>query len=167
MQPLPIVKHLDILEGHGRHLFARAPTPAMHPLVLKAIEPALGRRIIPAATLAAHRANHAVFSELVLKHMAGVLAAPVFVMHHAGHRLSAEPCHRQRIRHDVRRHARFQRPADHFAVEQVEHDSQVQPTFIRPQVGDVGCPYLIWAQQVRSCDPAGLVQSAAYVSSPS
>lgn len=41
MQPLPVVKHLDILECHGR----RAPAPALHSLVLEIVEPALSRRI--------------------------------------------------------------------------------------------------------------------------
>jgi hypothetical protein len=77
MQPLPVVKHLDVLEGRGRHVLARREAPAMHPLVLEAVEPTLGRRIVPTVSLAAHRAGHALFSELVLKCMAGVLAAPV------------------------------------------------------------------------------------------
>ena len=49
----------------------------------------------------------------------------------------------KRVGHDVRRHARFQRPTDDFTVEQVEHDGQVQPAFIRPQVRDVRCPNLV------------------------
>ena len=121
MQPTPVVKHLDILEGR-RHCFARHKAPPMHSLVLEAVEPALGRRIVPAVTLAAHRASHAVVSEFVLKRRAGVLAAPVGVVQHPRHRLAAEPRHRQRIRHDVRCQARFQRPADHFAVEQIKHN---------------------------------------------
>ena len=43
-----------------------------------------------------------------------------------------EPGHGLRVGHDVRRHARLQRTADDFAVEQVERDGQVQAAFIRP-----------------------------------
>ncbi len=75
--------------------------------------------------------------------MAGVLAAPVGVMHQPCCWAFPEPSHGQRIRHDVRRHARLQRPADDFAVEQVEHNGQVQPAFISPQIGDVRRPHLI------------------------
>lgn len=134
MQPTPVVKHLDVLEGRGRHLFMRAPAPAMHLLVLEAVEPTLGRRIVPAVTTARHRAGHAVFNELVLKVFAGVLAASVGVVQHTRRGLSPEPCHRQRVRR-CQPHARFERPAHHLAVEQVEHDGQVQPAFVRPQVG--------------------------------
>jgi len=92
----------------------------------------------------------------VLEGLAGVLATTIRVMHQPHCRFPPEPRHRQRVRHDVRRHAGFQRPAHHFAVEQVEHDRQIEPAFIRPQIGDVGCPRLIWGgwrevqiQQVR------------------
>ena len=40
MQPLPVVKHLDVLEGRGRHVLARREAPAMHALILEAVEPA-------------------------------------------------------------------------------------------------------------------------------
>jgi hypothetical protein len=43
----------------------------MHPLVLEAVEPALGRRVVPAAPFPAHRVDPAVRLELVLKGMAG------------------------------------------------------------------------------------------------
>lgn len=55
----------------------------------------------------------------------------------------AEPSHAQRISQDVRRYAQLQRPANDFPFEQVRHDGQVQPAFIRPQVGYVRHPGLI------------------------
>ena len=72
--------------------------------------------------------------------MAGVLATPVGVVQQPRRRFLAEPGHGQRIRHDVCRHAWLERPANDFAVEQVEHDGQIQPTLIRPQVSDVRRP---------------------------
>lgn len=84
------------------------------------------------------------FPEPVLKGMAGVLATPVGMVHQTRCRLPAEPGHGQRIRRDVRRQAWLERPTHHLAVEQVEHDSQVEPAFIGPQVGNVGCSNLIW-----------------------
>ena len=143
MQALAVVEHLDVLEGRGLHRSRVAEALPVDPLILEAVEPALGRRVIPAVPLAAHRADHAVFLQLVLEGVAGVLAAPVGVMHQPRGRLPAEPGHGQRIGHDVRRHARFQRPADDLAVEQIQHDGQVEPAFIGPQVGDVGRPDLI------------------------
>ncbi len=95
----------------------RGVANAMHTLVLEAVEPALRRCVIPAIPLSAHRAGHAVFLEFVLKRLAGVLAAPVRVVQHARRWLLAEPGHAQRVDHDVRCHARLERPADDFAVE--------------------------------------------------
>lgn len=73
----------------------RREAPAMHALILEAVEPAFGRRIVPTVSPATHRTRHAVFSEFVLKRMAGVLAAPVGVVQHARRWLSPEPRHRQ------------------------------------------------------------------------
>ena len=56
---------------------------AMHRLVLEAVEPALGRRVVPAVPFPAHRADPAVRLELVLKGMAGVWATPVGRVHQA------------------------------------------------------------------------------------
>ena len=81
--------------------------------------------------------------ELVLKSTTGVLAAAVRMMHQARRRTLPETGHRQRVSHDIRRHARLQRPTYDFPVEQVEHDRQIQPALVRPQVGDVRCPDLI------------------------
>ena len=142
MQPFPVVEGLDVLEAGRRHLGTRREAYAMHPLVLEAVEPALRRGVIPAVALAAHRADHAELGELVLKGMTGILASPVGVVHQPRRWFPAEPRHGQRIRHDVRRHAGFQRPAHHFAVEQVEHNGQIQPALVCPQVGDVGGPDL-------------------------
>ena len=75
--------------------------------------------------------------------MAGVLAAPVGVVHQPRCRTLPEPGHGQRIRYDVRRHARLLRPANNFAVEQIEHDGQVEPALMGPQVGDIRRPDLI------------------------
>jgi hypothetical protein len=81
MLPFSVVKDLDVFKG-GRLDFGMSRVAnTMHPLVLEAVEPALRRRVIPAVPLPAHRAGHAVGLELVLKDMAGVLAAPVGVVH--------------------------------------------------------------------------------------
>ena len=61
MLPLAVVEHLDVLEAGGLHVGMGGIPNAMHPLVLEAVEPALGRGIVPAVALPAHRARHAVF----------------------------------------------------------------------------------------------------------
>src|SRR3972149_9028112 len=72
----PVVEHLDVLEQVSDDFLAGGVACAVDPLILEAVEEAFGRRIIPAVTLAAHRADHAVLGELGLEHEAGVLAAP-------------------------------------------------------------------------------------------
>ena len=75
--------------------------------------------------------------------MAGVLATTIRMMHDASVWSAAKPGHRQCVRHDIGRHARLERPANHFPVEQVQNDSQIQPTLVGLQVRDVRCPDLI------------------------
>lgn len=44
--------------------------------------------------------------------------------------------------------ARLHRPADDLAREKIEHDSQVQPTLVGPDVGDVGDPRLVGLRDI-------------------
>lgn len=97
----------------------------MYPLVLEAIKPALGRCVVPAVFLATHQADHAVFLQLGMKDVAGILAASVGVVNQSSRRFSPEPRHRQRINHDICRHVRLERPAHHLAVEQIEYDCRI------------------------------------------
>ena len=80
MLPLPVVEDLNVLEAGGLHVGMSGVANPMHPLVFEAVELTLRWRVIPAVPLPAHRARHAERLELVLKGMAGVLAAPVGVM---------------------------------------------------------------------------------------
>ena len=75
--------------------------------------------------------------------MARILTSPVGVMNQARRWSAAKPRHGQCIGHNVSHHARFQRPPNRFPVEQIKHDGQVQPAFIRPQIGDVRSTYLV------------------------
>ncbi len=143
MLPFTIIEDFDVLEAASLHVGVGSVANAMYPPVLEAVEPAFRRRVIPAVSLAAHRADHAVHLELVLKVMAGVLATPVGVVHQSRCWTLAEPGDGQCIGHDIRSHPRLERPAHNFAVEQVEHDGQVQPAFVSPQVGNVRRPGLV------------------------
>ena len=75
----PVVKHLDVVEHIGLRLVARTGAPPMHPLVLQAVEEALGGGVVPAVALATHGAGHSVLGEFGLERMASVLAAPIGV----------------------------------------------------------------------------------------
>ena len=80
----------------------------MDSLVCETGAPALGWCGIQTIPLATHGADHAVFPQCVLEGLAGVLAAPIRVVYQSPCRFPAEARHRQRVRHDVRRHAGLQ-----------------------------------------------------------
>lgn len=73
MTTTPVVKHLDVIEQIGARFIVRGVTRAVYAFVLQAVEEAFRRRVVPAVTLAAHRAGHAELDQLVLEHVAGVL----------------------------------------------------------------------------------------------
>src|SRR3990172_8746190 len=75
-----VVEPLDVVEHVSRSRLPGGVPGAMHPLVLQAVEEALGGRVIPAVALAAHGTDHAVAGELLLEGLAGVLAAPIGVV---------------------------------------------------------------------------------------
>ena len=119
------VEHLDVFEGHGLHFLPRLELFAIHPLVLEAAEPAFRRRVIPTISTARHRAGHAVLRQLCLEHVAGILAATIRVMHQRGRRPPPEPCHSQRIGHDVRCPDLIRCKWCEIALQQVWRDRQV------------------------------------------
>ena len=51
--------------------------------------------------------------------------------------------HDQRVCHELRGHSGLHRPADDSPRVQVEHRGDVQPAFRRPEVGEVGDPFLV------------------------
>ena len=116
---------------------------ALHSFVLEAVEPAFGRRVVPAVAFPTHRADPTVFPELVLKGMAGVRAPPVGVMHQAWSRALSEPGQDPCIGHDVCRHARFEGSAHDLSGEPIENDGQGEPAFIDPQGRDIRRPDLV------------------------
>ena len=76
----PVVEDLDVLKAGSLHVGMSGMANTMNSLVFEAVEPTLCWCIVPTVPLATHRAGHAVFLELLLKGVAGVLAAPVRVI---------------------------------------------------------------------------------------
>lgn len=143
MLSFPVVKHFDIFKGYASDLVPCLESIAKDPLVFETVEPAFRGRVVPAVPLATHRANHSIFRQQRLKGMARILTSPVGVMDQACRWSATKPRHGQCIGHDVSSHTRFQRPSNHLPVEQIKHNGQVQPAFIRPQIGDVSRPDLV------------------------
>ena len=113
---LAVVERLDVIEGVGNGFYPAFVADAMHPLIIEAVEEALGRRVIPTVLLAAHRAGHPECFQPCPKGVAGVPASPVGVIEQSGCWLPAEPCYGQGIDDDIGSHLLPERPTDDFPV---------------------------------------------------
>ncbi len=69
----PVMERLDGIEQISLRSGPRNVASTMPPLALQAVDDALGRRVFPAISLAAHRADHPALSRPCLKGMARVL----------------------------------------------------------------------------------------------
>src|ERR1700674_1230130 len=99
----------------------------MHALVLQAVEKTFAGRVIPAISFAAHRREHSVRGELLLKIVAAILAAAIRVMNQPRRRAPTEPCHAQGVDHQLLGHPLAHRPAYDLPGVQIENDRQIQP----------------------------------------
>ena len=97
----------------------------MHQFGLQGMEKAFHRRIVPAVSLAAHRADDAVLGEPFLVSAGGILAAAVGVVHQTGQRAAALERHVQGSQRQLLGHLFVHRPTDHLAGKEVEHDGQI------------------------------------------
>src|SRR5579863_5275777 len=79
-------------------------------------------------------------AQQLLIFLAGVLAAAVRVMQHGARRLAPLKRHPERVQHQPSFQPLAQRPSDHPARKQVQHNRQVQPALKRPQISDVADP---------------------------
>ena len=74
---------------------------------------------------------------------AGELGALIGMHHDLPSGLSSPNSHQQSLQSQVLGHSGLRRPADHAAREQVDEDTQIQPTLVGLDMGDVGYPDLI------------------------
>jgi hypothetical protein len=59
-------------------------------------------------------------------------------------RLAAPPDrHDQRVGHELRRHGAAHGPADNAARKQVDDHRDIEPTLGRPDIGEIGHPFLV------------------------
>jgi hypothetical protein len=59
-------------------------------------------------------------------------------------RLALADSHRQRLVHEFRTHMIGQRTSHHSPRTQIEHHSEIQPTFACRKIGNISHIYLIW-----------------------
>ncbi len=82
-------------------------------------------------------------SEQPLELLAGVLAAAIGVMQQRIRFASTPDRHHQGIGDELGCHLCAHRPTDDASREQIDHRSDVEPTFRRPHVGEVCNPFAI------------------------
>lgn len=78
-----------------------------------------------------------------LKVLAGVLAARIAVVYQFGWPPSTPERHQQHIGHHLRIHRIAHRPANDAVRVQVYGSGNEQPAFSRPDVGNIGDPFLV------------------------
>lgn len=116
----PLMEQPDAIEQVGLGIRPCTVVGVMHPPMLQRFKEAFDRYIVPAISLADHRAHHAVPLQPRLEGVARILASPVGVMDQAHQQFPMESCHRRSIHDDFRSHPRLNRSANDFPVEQVE-----------------------------------------------
>ncbi len=143
MSALPVVVNLNVLKYCLPHAFTRPESFAVDRFHLQRMEEAFGTRIVITVAPGAHATPQLVPGDQRLIGAGALLAAAITMDDDAAWPLTLPQGHLQRITDQVSRHALRHRPADHPAGIQVNHDGQVQPAFVRPQVGHVTGPGLI------------------------
>jgi len=71
------------------------------------------------------------------------LASLVGVVQQFSWLATAPQCHHQCVEHQLSSHGRLHRPAYNATAEKIDYDCQKQPTFARPDISEVGCPFAV------------------------
>ncbi|GAC44372.1 predicted hydrolase [Paenibacillus popilliae ATCC 14706] len=100
-------------------------------------------RIVVAVPFTTHAPDHGVDLKLLLVIMGGILAAAIGMMQYLTIGLLTAVSLPQRLQHQFLRHSVAHVPADDLAGVQVHDARQVQPAFLRPDVGHVCHPFFI------------------------
>ncbi len=104
---------------------------------LERMKETLSNRVIPAVALSAHAARESVSFQEGLKQIARILASTVKVTERFCYSATTSHGHVHGVTDQPRRHALVERPPDNLTTEEIEDNSQIQPAFFRPDVGDI------------------------------
>lgn len=144
MSPARVVEAVDVFEECALDLTTGLPVAAPDQFGLQRLEEAFDGGIVVTVALAAHRNLEPVLSQQLLIVMSTVLRPAVRVMKAARWWPSDRDRHVQGPQGEILLHAIADRPADDTAREKVNDHGQIDPTFPRPDIGDVACPLLVW-----------------------
>lgn len=126
------VRFLSPHVAHGRYPFS-----------FQTAKHALHRRVIPTVSTTAHALEHAVTPQPLAKLTTAVLRALIRVKQQSLRPATLLVSHVQSFDHQVRVRFARQRPAHNSARVEIEHDSQVMPFPLSPDVGDIATPDMV------------------------
>src|SRR5450631_1033057 len=102
----------------------------MHEFGFDRAKAALHWSVIPAISFPAYGLDHLGCIEELAVIGGGILAAAIGMMDQAGRRLLPLDGHCQSRDRQIRPHVVTHRPADDLPCEKIEHDSQIEPSFL-------------------------------------
>lgn len=142
MPPLTVVEELDVLRDLSSGLFARGVAPVMYQFVLPRPPKAFHGGIVITVPPPRHRDVQTELFQPNLVVLRAILSPAIRVMQQPGGRALGGENLPERPPHQVRRHSRIHRMADHLTGEQIRDAGEIQPTFRSRHVRDVGDPRL-------------------------
>jgi hypothetical protein len=140
MKPLTIVISFDVSEQIVPGSLLVRVASLMHEFGFDRAKAAFHRGIVPTISLPAHGLDHPGCIEDLAVIGSGVLAAAIGMMDQAWRRLLPLDGHGQCRDRQIRPHVVTHRPADDLPCEKIEHDSQIEPSFLGWDIGDVSEP---------------------------
>ena len=150
MSPAAIIPAFDPLKYRKLSLLLICEGMAVDPLHFDGFEEALSHGIIPAVTFPAHTLDYkAVCLQDPGERITGVLDASIRVEYQLlGNRPVPDGHPPGRNNSFLSRQPLAHGPTDYSTIIEVDNYCQIQPTFLRSDIGDVRDPYLTWSGSV-------------------
>ena len=146
MEPHAVVKDFDPFKDGGLGFAARGEVPPVNEFAFQRAPEAFHGGVVIAVAPAAHAADHASGVEVLPVKLAGVLHAPVGVMHQACWWSLLRQRHLPRRQRQGGVQGIAHRPADTAAGAAVQNPRHIQPAFGRLDIGDVRLPHGVGAE---------------------
>ena len=134
-----IVEPVDVFEDGHLGVAAGVPGPLPQELGLDRLEEGLDRSVVVAIPGSTHRYSEAMLAQKLLIIVGTILATAIRMVDAALGWSPQRKGHVQRPDRQVAFHPVADGPADHAPGMQIKDNSQIQPTFLRPDVADASC----------------------------
>lgn len=135
-----IVEAVDVFEEGGFDLSAGLPVAAPDQFGLQRLEEAFDGRIVVTIALPTHGYLKPVLAQKSLVIVSAVLRPAICMVDEARWRPAQGDRHVQRPQCQILLHAVADGPADDSSREKVNDHGKINPTLLRPDVGDVARP---------------------------